>query len=399
MENQENPTAEDFMLIDKMLKKDLREAAKNLGIHEARYLVDLYYTAQKFRMATDSQKRAAEGYNEPTTFLSNVFSQFSTIEHNIQLSLDVYTDNHPIGKRVRTVKGMGPVMTAGLIANLKIALPRKAYIAEGASTELVPVHSVGAWWRYCGLDPTLKWTGREDTSMLLKEVNSEYEGKTDDLGKLSVICHRLNRRLGDVLYYTKHITSVFTSEEAFELCSVIRGDKVKGKAEFHADNIFKELLPDPAEPYRITMEDTFLSWDAIRKFLCKRPYNANLKRLCWLIGESFVKVKNREGAMYGKIYAETRAKYDVMNDNLHYQEEAARRLKANRTKMDKSLAKLYESGKLPDKALHERAKRVAVKMFLSHMHQVWFEHEFGRTPPEPYPIAILGHKDYVAPSF
>ena len=43
----------------------------------------------------------------------------------------------------------------------------------------------------------------------------------------------------------------------------------------------------------------------------KRKYNAALKRLCWLIGESFVKVSTRDNDIYGEVYA---ARKDLEND-------------------------------------------------------------------------------------
>ena len=39
----------------------------------------------------------------------------------------------------------------------------------------------------------------------------------------------------------------------------------------------------------------------------RRPWNAELKVLCWKLGDSFVKVSNKEGALYGRIYRERKA--------------------------------------------------------------------------------------------
>jgi hypothetical protein len=39
----------------------------------------------------------------------------------------------------------------------------------------------------------------------------------------------------------------------------------------------------------------------------KLPYNARLKTLIWKMGESFVKVSGKDGATYGKLYAEFKA--------------------------------------------------------------------------------------------
>lgn len=46
---------------------------------------------------------------------------------------------------------------------------------------------------------------------------------------------------------------------------------------------------------------------------------------------------------------------------------------------------------LPPAHIHSRAKRYAVKIFLSHLFSVWYELENHEKPPKPYAIAILNH--------
>jgi hypothetical protein len=52
---------------------------------------------------------------------------------------------------------------------------------------------------------------------------------------------------------------------------------------------------------------------------------------------------------------------------------------------------------LPPAQIHARAKRYAVKLFLSHLHDVWYREEFKKAPPLPYAIAHLGHVDFFPP--
>jgi hypothetical protein len=52
---------------------------------------------------------------------------------------------------------------------------------------------------------------------------------------------------------------------------------------------------------------------------------------------------------------------------------------------------------LPPAQIDNRARRYAVKLFLAHLHHVWYETEFGEAPPKPYPIAIMGHAHYIMP--
>lgn len=125
----------------------------------------------------------------------------------------------------------------------------------------------------------------------------------------------------------------------------------------------------------------------------KRPHNAALKTLCWKIGESFVKVKGKESDFYGKVYAERRALEGQKNAAGEYAEQAKAVLLARPTHAQ---AATYKQGRLPDGHLHMRAKRYAVKLFLSHLHETWRKQE-GLEVPLPYPIAHLGHTHKIEP--
>ena len=52
---------------------------------------------------------------------------------------------------------------------------------------------------------------------------------------------------------------------------------------------------------------------------------------------------------------------------------------------------------LPPAHVHARAKRYAVKLFLSHYQHVAWRNEFGEDPPKPYVIQHLGHADRMLP--
>jgi hypothetical protein len=124
----------------------------------------------------------------------------------------------------------------------------------------------------------------------------------------------------------------------------------------------------------------------------KRPWNASLKRLQWILGESFVKVSGNARDVYGKLYIQRKAYEAARNERGELAEFAKARLEQDKQKkLDKDLRAIFESGKLPQIALHERAKRWAVKMFLSDLHHEWFVQYYKTEPPKPYPIAILGH--------
>jgi hypothetical protein len=152
----------------------------------------------------------------------------------------------------------------------------------------------------------------------------------------------------------------------------------------------------------------------------KRPFNADLKLLCWKIGESFVKFSGREDCFYGHIYKERKAWEWKQNLSGNYAEEARKKLSKFAIGKDTDAFKWYSGTycgmelkdkvitgiqgsvvdgieMLPPAHIYARSKRVAVKLFLAHFHAVCYRLHFREREPVPYSIAILGHQDYIPP--
>ena len=127
----------------------------------------------------------------------------------------------------------------------------------------------------------------------------------------------------------------------------------------------------------------------------KRPWNAGLKTLCWHIGQSFMKLHNNEPCFYGKIYEQRKA-YEQQPNDSGGNAELAKQLSAKFKKTTESYKHLI-AGHLPPAQIDARARRYAVKLFLAHFHERWYEMEFGKPAPLPYPIAHMGHTRVVHP--
>jgi hypothetical protein len=129
----------------------------------------------------------------------------------------------------------------------------------------------------------------------------------------------------------------------------------------------------------------------------RRPWNADLKVLCWKAGESFIKVQNRDGDHYGQVYVQRKALEIERNESGAFAEQAAAVLAAKNLGHDTAAYAAYSTGKLPPAHIHARARRYAVKLFLAHYHHVAYEVEYGVPPPKPYIIEQRGHAHYLAP--
>jgi hypothetical protein len=130
----------------------------------------------------------------------------------------------------------------------------------------------------------------------------------------------------------------------------------------------------------------------------KRPWNAQLKVLCWKIGDSFCKLHNHDDCLYGHVYAARKQQEVARNEAGQFREQAEKTL-ANRVIRDPRTRVRYEMGQLPDGRLELRARRVAVKLFLSHYWAVGYWEAHHTLPPKPYILAAQGelHTRYIPP--
>lgn len=134
----------------------------------------------------------------------------------------------------------------------------------------------------------------------------------------------------------------------------------------------------------------------------KMTFNPALKRLAWITGECFKKLsKDDADAYYRRVY-DARKAYELANNEAgKYADQAAKSLTEKKFGADTVARAMYEQGKLPLARIDMRAARYATKLFLSHLHEVWWKHEYGSDPakpcPLPYAIAHLGHVDLIPP--
>lgn len=304
---------------------------------EIRFLVSSYYGVQDLRKLLGNRVKALGKQDEAATMFSFVLNGVQITEKNIQRLLAVASGGREIGQWAESIRGVGPVISAGLLAHI----------------DITKAPTVGHIWRFMGQDPTLEWLGREKSAKLVKDLTGNTSGTV-------------------------------TEEEFAQIAS---------EANRRADNLMTQVQ-NFAD---MTGKGSYLTKDNIVKTLSKRPYNADGKLLCWKLGESFVKVSNHPEDVYGHVYAQRKMWETQKNENGDYKEQADAKLE--RVGRSTDAYKSYVLGKLPPAHLHARAKRYAVKLFLSHWHHVAYELEYGTPPPKPYILdrPNSGHTDFIAP--
>lgn len=359
------------------LSRDIRKGVATLGPRQARYLVDMYYQMQDYRIASNNQARSMTADEEPHETINFFASQMQALENQIKRVLDDWTDTEPsrLGQWARSITGVGPVIAAGLLAHIDI---NKATTA-------------GKIWRYAGLDPTIEWRSSKDCHAI---VNQSFDAAKATAGD----------------YYDQKLAALQDISEEF------------GRSVPNLLNLLGAEYTVNSETGEVVTIISDIDPNELAKKLAKRPWNASLKVVCWKLGESFVKVSGNPNDYYGKIYQQRKEfeqkrneeveevhmeqiPYELRNEVFEIEgrkfrggngKQAADILQKKRIGKDTDAYKAYSVGKLPPAHIHARAKRYAVKMFLAHYHEVGRKLN-GLDVPVPYVIEHMGHKDYIAP--
>ena len=118
--------SEDMILYEEQdllvkLTRDMKNAASTLKKPEVRFLVEAYYRMQEQRIRFAHQMRTMKEFGEPNTLLDWMYKQAQTLEKQVAGALDAYSMSNSVGEWLRSIPGVGPVITAGLMAHLDIA--------------------------------------------------------------------------------------------------------------------------------------------------------------------------------------------------------------------------------------------------------------------------------------
>jgi hypothetical protein len=207
------------------LSKDLKEASKTLGRDEARFLVDAYYMIQEDRKRSFNQERSLEKDKEPHAILTWFANQSQLLEKQIAMALDYYSSTQPEAQWARAQVGIGPIISAGLLAHIDLEFTTTA-------TKL---------WRFAGLDPTSKWEKGQK-----RPWNASLKTLCWKAGESFVkTCNNEQSFYGPV--YTKYKAKVIQRNEAGEFAersaSILAAKKIKKETEAYKAYSVGKLPP------------------------------------------------------------------------------------------------------------------------------------------------------------
>lgn len=156
------------------LTKDMKSKLKTIGSlsrNEIKSLVNLYYDMQDVRKKFTERIRSSEisntGKNREATelFFKWVLKNMAVIEKDICNTLEMVCQNDEVGNWLLQIKGIGPVLAAGLLSFFDVT--DKEYASQFIS--------------YSGLnDNNREWLGVEKSRKIIDEVIGDSKEITND---------------------------------------------------------------------------------------------------------------------------------------------------------------------------------------------------------------------------
>ena len=159
------------------LRRDLARAALTMGVQEARYLVDYYYMQQEDRKRAHNQVRSLRPNQEPHAVMAWLALNATMLEDLLREVLGQYANTRAEGRWADSIVGIGPVLSAGLVAHIDITKCR----------------TVSQLWRFAGYDPQQSWLGREGAKALVKEMRQQFADREIPDAAIDALADRSRR--------------------------------------------------------------------------------------------------------------------------------------------------------------------------------------------------------------
>lgn len=426
-----------------------------------RYMSDQYKQIQEFRIRNQNQLRSlVQGYDlagsdhEKVLMTNLIFAENQ--EALNKKYIDIITDGIPICQWMKSIVGIGPIFAAALYSTFDVTKASyatnflsyaglndnnnpwlgtekaKKMIGEAVDNRNEKFKEIEYQFRNeLEREGVTDFTAfkKKIIELIKKLVEGEEKKRSKQFDKKSVINFGTKTELAKVymdLYYdtpwdifplikkaAKDVAKVNAKDFAetphiyeYLLCLAYpkyAGDmliqEISDITTRQVVNIKKGIISGMLTKYNSADKKIDFTMPMIKDFesyLAKPPYNIDLKKKCYLIGDSFIKQRSR-GSMYGKIYYARLQQETAANEKFAYKDQAEKLLSEKNFDKNKESTKTLMEGKLTASHLTARARRYAVKLFISHVYEAMYYDVYREQPPMPYIIAIEGHHDYIAP--
>lgn len=394
----------------------------SINKQNAGLLCDAYDSIQKLRISVGNQISAIKrGCDESTSATDSAllwyYSNLCSMEKSLTKAIGSFAKSSRVGRWMLDICGMGPINTVKLIAYF----------------DITKCQHYNQFHSYAGLnDNNRPWLGKEKSTKIINEilnnrsegldllkimsknfkdtndfesyldciidaVDQQYDDDHDKMELIRAVLKKKSKEEPEVL--CKYVESIVESDGCpKEIDGVSIKQKKAQKVSFYQLSLVAEQTKWSVSYLNKTALDEKKGYITKEKLIAacsKIPYNKDLKKLCYIIGDCFVKQCNKPKSLYGRLYKERKAYEIAKNERGEYAEEAKRALASKN--FTKDVKEVYESGKLPLGHIENRARRYAVKIFIAHLFEAMYFFEYDKKAPDPYPLSYLGHVDYIEP--
>lgn len=356
---------EAYLLAVHKMNKDLLLGMETVSPGQARFVVDLYYQMQKFRIDLQGQIRSQKKDGEPVDILKWYKGQFLILENQTKNALHKYAKSSQAGRWALSIDGIGPVIAAGLLAHIQPDRDNPKLNKR--------MNNPSKLQRFAGYDPTVVWG---------KGEKRPWNAKLKTLGyKLGESFVKLQGKEG--AFYPPFFTQ-FKAEE------VERNDSGKNTP---------TAIRDQGAYKKETNAWAWVNGCYPAGMSAKLMDIPNRVPMEILVGE---KAKTKVAKKATKKATKAAAKGSKnLAKKLEKAEKAEESISKKRSEWiakerERLLEEeLLEPGKgqpmLPPSQVHSRARRRLVKIFLTHMWQeIWVE-KYAEEPVRPWIFVHGGH--------
>lgn len=420
--------------VDRKQLNAIKQSAINMASQSKeslKCLVSFYYQYQGQRIANDDRiRKISKGMNkngneDSMLALKYLADSNREMEKQLKAMLGAYSVTTKVGKWLNDIVGIGPCISAGLLAYFNIS---------------ENMRSCQSFYNYAGLnDNNIPWLSKDDVKKVMNKADEIISARVEErkaayetfqnpkwksyMKKLATT--NMDQAYASLIHgYSEDtikdsiIGIIGDSDMAREFVDALVRDCEKyqyGPRTWYNTIVYEFNAKEPSPEYMVTIailtnrtyKNIFngavdrtkngngrRTYDRLARFLNMPPYLKELKVLCFKIEDSFAKQISR-GSLYGKLYKQ-RKEYELKkNDNGDYTDIALRL--AERTSK-KDLKKFYlEEKKLTNKHIDRRARRWACKIFISHLFDAMYIDAYGRTPDLPTVFNSGNHLDFIAP--
>jgi len=240
--------------------------------------------------------------------------------------MEIYADQSVAGRWAVANPGVGPLISASLLAYINL---NKC----GDNPQKL--------WRYAGLDPTSSWATYAEIDPKIAASKLLY-GKNISKKHIKWLCKYFNKK--------------------YEI--IIAKAKIYGHDE--------------------------ITWRSLRSALAVKPWNSDLKVVCYYLGKQ-IKYRNKlPNFLYGELYRK-RKDYEYQQNAILAYEDRALEIYRQTPWIDtspESVCNTYKSGMLPGFHIDLRARKWVTKIFLVHFHQVAYFDKYNVMPKKPYILEV-----------